>query len=95
LITNKGKKGTCKIIDFGAAKKFAIGTNEYMSELKGTVMQIFILQLIMMGVFSFIMLLLKSMLADTMKSVTSDPWESFSIYFLVDTRHSMVRKDMK
>jgi len=36
LITNKGKKGTCKIIDFGAAKKFAIGTNERMSELEGT-----------------------------------------------------------
>jgi len=42
LITNKGDNGICKIIDFGAAKQFAIGTRERMTEVEGTVRYFFI-----------------------------------------------------
>jgi len=37
LITNKGENYTCKIIDFGASKKFDFGIGKTMSQLKGTV----------------------------------------------------------
>jgi len=40
LITNKGDNGVCKIIDFGAAKQFAIWTRERMTEVEGTLFYI-------------------------------------------------------
>jgi len=45
LITKKNQKGICKIIDFGAAKKFAIGTNERMSKIRGTVLPSFLFEI--------------------------------------------------